>query len=208
VARPKVPLIDRQVAIATALALIDRDGLEAFSTRRLAAALGVNAPSLYHHFRDKQAILDGVRTLIALESDLAAPVRPGTTWQERIRASAVAYRELLLRHPNVAPLMHPASFDRPLGVTMREDAAAMLLAAGVPADLVHPLLDSTELLAYASALVNPEQRPAADRLVLAPGERAPALRRALGAAPATAQEVFEVQLDVLLTGWTERIRGR
>ena len=58
--RPRQPVLSRERIVTAALALIDADGLGAFSTRRLAAALGVQGPSLYHHFANRDAILDAV----------------------------------------------------------------------------------------------------------------------------------------------------
>lgn len=203
-ARPSTPLIDRDVAVATALDLIDEHGLEALSVRRLAAALGVSAASLYHHFRDKQEILDRVRMRIALESDLGAPA-PDGTWQDHVRAATNAYRALLLSHPNMAPLMHPNAQDRPFALRMREPVVATMFAAGLPDHLVHPIVDSVELLAYASAVLDPDQRPAVERIEITDADGVPALARAVAAAPATAQETFDLQLDALLTGWTELV---
>ena len=52
-ARPAKPLISRSAAIHAAIEIIDADGLGTFSLPRLAAHMGVRAPSLYHHFRNK-----------------------------------------------------------------------------------------------------------------------------------------------------------
>jgi AcrR family transcriptional regulator len=206
-ARPKVPLIDRDAATAKALDLIDRDGLDSFSTRRLAAELNVKSASLYHHFRDKAAILDAVRLRIARGTDLAAPISDDATWQDVVRGAAFDYRQMLLRHPNVAPLMHPSSFEQ-FGLVLRERVAAKLLDDAVPPDLVYAIIDSVELLAYSSAALNPEQRPATERLVIRAEDHSPALAKAIAAAPRAAEVVFLAQLDAVLVGWTEAIRRR
>ena len=54
------PLLHREAIIAAARELIVADGLEALSLRRLAARLGVTAPALYAHVRDKQDLLRAV----------------------------------------------------------------------------------------------------------------------------------------------------
>ena len=56
-ARPRSPLISRETAIRAGLEVIDELGLDAFSLPLLAKRLGVKAPSLYHHFRDKSDVL-------------------------------------------------------------------------------------------------------------------------------------------------------
>ncbi|WP_217146263.1 TetR/AcrR family transcriptional regulator, partial [Streptomyces sp. AC627_RSS907] len=48
-ARPRKPLLSRERIVTAALALVDAEGLQAVSTRRLAAELGVSGPSLYNH---------------------------------------------------------------------------------------------------------------------------------------------------------------
>src|SRR5690242_17679722 len=59
-ARPRRPMLSRALIIETALEIIDREGLDALSTRRLATELAVRAPSLYNHFATKEEILDAV----------------------------------------------------------------------------------------------------------------------------------------------------
>ena len=200
-ARPRVPLIERSAVVATALAIIDRDGLDGFSIRKIASELGVNGASLYHHFRDKDAILHGVRLLIVRESDLAQPPAAGESWPDSLRRMTLGYREALLRHPTAIPLMAPNILLRPFSLSLRDSIADTLLAGGGPAELTLPIIDSVESLVYASALLNPEQLGPRARLPLLPTDEVPSLARALVAAPTSAQATFDVQLDALIGGW-------
>ncbi|MEU9107068.1 TetR/AcrR family transcriptional regulator [Streptomyces xanthophaeus] len=70
-ARPRKPLLSRALIVEAARALVDAEGLEAVSTRRLAAALGVSGPSLYNHFRTKDEILDAVADSVSERVDLS-----------------------------------------------------------------------------------------------------------------------------------------
>ncbi|MGO4459170.1 TetR/AcrR family transcriptional regulator [Streptomyces sp. M-16] len=70
-ARPRKPLLSRDRIVEAAGALVDAEGLEAVSTRRLAAALGVSGPSLYNHFRTKDAILEAVADAVSARVDLS-----------------------------------------------------------------------------------------------------------------------------------------
>ena len=54
------PKLSRDRLAAAALALIDRDGLEACSTRKLGAALGVEAMAIYHHFASRDELLNAI----------------------------------------------------------------------------------------------------------------------------------------------------
>jgi AcrR family transcriptional regulator len=83
------------------LALIDADGLAAFSLRSLAKVLNVSAPALYWHFADRNAILAEVVALVVAN----VTPRGAMTWQEFLRQLIRSYREALHRHPNAAPLL-------------------------------------------------------------------------------------------------------
>ena len=64
-ARPSKPLISRASAVQASIEIIDAEGLDAFSLPRLAKHMGVRAPSLYHHFADKNEILTAIARHIA-----------------------------------------------------------------------------------------------------------------------------------------------
>src|ERR1044072_1637250 len=75
-ARPTKPLISKDACAKAALEIIDAEGLDALSLERLAKEIGVRAPSLYHHFADKAAILARGGRLLALEVPGAAEQAP------------------------------------------------------------------------------------------------------------------------------------
>lgn len=206
--RPKTPLIDRDEAIIKALSIIDLEGLDAFSIRRLGKELGVNGASLYHHFKDKDDILHGVRRLILLETGVH--LRPSRTapWQKHVTKSVESYRAALLRHPNAAPLMTRAQVSGSAQAA-REYVLAKMVDDGVPLSLTHPILDSVETLAFGSALVNPQQDGANARLALLPDMQTPLLKASLRAGPRSPDKLFRLQLEALLAGWTTLVeRGQ
>lgn len=95
-ATARTPLSEQRIHLA-ALELVDRDGLDRLSMRRLAAELGVEAMSLYHHVADKGAVLDGVVAAVLDEMQLpeAGP------WDERALVVVSELRRVVLAHPNV-----------------------------------------------------------------------------------------------------------
>jgi AcrR family transcriptional regulator len=125
--------ITRELILATALEIIDRDGAGALSMRRLAAALDRDPMILYRHASGKAALLDGVvETVLAqLHVDPADP-----DWTAQLRAVARAYRGLALAHPNVVPLLVTRPLATPLALRPRgtlrplEDLLALLTRAG------------------------------------------------------------------------------
>ncbi|WP_241661247.1 TetR/AcrR family transcriptional regulator [Thermomonospora catenispora] len=92
----RAPLTHDRI-IATAIELIEREGAQALSMRRIGAELGVAAMSLYNHVPGKEAVLDGIadRILGGLEVDPA----PEADWRDRARRLAHAFRAAAHRHP-------------------------------------------------------------------------------------------------------------
>ena len=105
--------ITREVVLAAALDIVDRDGADALSMRRLAHALDRDPMILYRHAANKAAVLDGVaETVLAqLKVDPADP-----DWQAQLRAVARRYRALALAHPHVVPLLVTRPLATPLAL--------------------------------------------------------------------------------------------
>jgi AcrR family transcriptional regulator len=125
--------ITRELVLATALELIDRDGADALSMRRLGAALDRDPMILYRHAPGKAALLDGVVEIVLsqLKVDPADP-----DWAAQLRAVARDYRALALAHPNVVPLLVTRPLATPLALRPRgtlrplEDILTLLTRAG------------------------------------------------------------------------------
>ena len=125
--------ITQEVVFATALEMIDREGADALSMRRLGAALGRDPMILYRRAPGKAALLDGVvETMLAqLRIDPTDP-----DWAAQLRAVARDYRALALAHPNVVPLLVTRPLATPLALRPRgtlrplEDVLDLLTRAG------------------------------------------------------------------------------
>jgi AcrR family transcriptional regulator len=125
--------ITRDVVLAAALELIDRDGADSLSMRRLARAVNRDPMVLYRHTPNKAALLDGVAEIVLaqLKVDPADP-----DWAGQLRAIARDYRRLALAHPRVVPLLVTRPLATPLALrppgTLRplEDVLALLTRAG------------------------------------------------------------------------------
>lgn len=100
--RPREPLT-RDRIVQAAVRIMDAEGLEAVTMRRIGRELGVEAMSLYNHVADKEAILAGV--VEAVLADFEFPDGVDGEWAEQGRATARAWRDLLKAHPNVITLM-------------------------------------------------------------------------------------------------------
>ena len=111
-AKRSVPLSKTEI-FSKALQIIDAEGIEALTMRRLASDLGVEAMSLYHHVPNKEALLDGVVELALTAQAPAAPPL-ADDWKVTVVAAVCGFRRALIAHPNVLPHMitHPPSSPR------------------------------------------------------------------------------------------------
>ena len=94
--------IDRRNVLETALRVIDQEGLDTLTMRRLAEELDVDPMTIHHHAKGKDGLLDGVAELLWEEIE-----RPGRTHDpaEVLRTLAHSVRDLFHRHPDAAPLV-------------------------------------------------------------------------------------------------------
>ena len=122
--------LSRDRALAAAVALADAEGLKALTMRRLAAELGVEAMSLYHHLPGKEGLLDGLAETVVGEID-AAVARTGrsTDWRTSLRNRFLAARQVMLRHPWAPGLLSSRS-TIPFAVYAYYDAIVATLTDG------------------------------------------------------------------------------
>ena len=125
--------------------LLEEEGPEALTMRRLAERLGIRAPSLYKHLPDKAALEAAIiatgfeEAAAAFEDAVDGATSGGTANGDAARggaaavsALAAAYREFALAHPHLYRLMHDGPLPRrhlPAGVEERA-AAPVLRVAG------------------------------------------------------------------------------
>jgi AcrR family transcriptional regulator len=149
-ARPTTPLIDKQVAVKTALKIIDTEGLDAISMRALAERLGVASPSLYYHFQNKDELLQAVCSLIFV--GIPVPDERTEHWPDFISRTALNTRQIILQHPNALPLM--ARFTpREVVPHIYERFGTLLLKRGIPIDMVSVVISALDTLVIGSATV-------------------------------------------------------
>ncbi|HEY5856618.1 MAG TPA: TetR/AcrR family transcriptional regulator C-terminal domain-containing protein [Aldersonia sp.] len=201
--------------VRSALAIIDRDGVDALTMRRLGDAMGRDPMGLYRHIPNKGEVLDGVAELVfdELSVDTTDP-----DWASQLRAVARDFRGLALAHPKVVPLLVTRPLSTPLGLrppgTLRplEDVLTLLTRAGFTGvDALHiyralfGFLYGHVLNELQELVERPEETDEVLRLGLhrLPINEFPLLREL---APALASydgpAELERGLDILLTGLT------
>lgn len=200
--------------LAEALRLVDVEGLDALTMRRLGRELGVEAMSVYHHVPGKEALLGGIVELIVLEIEVADAT--DGSWQETSRRTLRSYRKAALAHPHAFPLFT----TRPLntqGALRRMDATfGVLRAAGFDDRGVIAAfrLGAGFVRGFALEEINARalgrQPPSAEGRV--PGDLAdedfPNLSAlAASLASADADELFEIGVEAIIAGMQARLDG-
>ena len=156
--RPSKPLISRAAAVEASIEIIDSDGLDAFSLPKLATYLGVRAPSLYHHFADKNEILAEIARAIAVGAFVKPRRPPGADWPEYFVTLALTFRQSVLRHRNAVPVL-VEHLPRDVVADSFEAAARHLSESGVPARLHVQILDGVETICIGTVLVEAMREP-------------------------------------------------
>ena len=202
------PPLSRARVVAEAIALADEQGLAALSMRGLAARLGVEAMSLYHHVAGKEALLDAM--VDAVFGELHLPV-VGGDWRAQLRERSVSGRSVLLRHRWAVGLMDSRRTPGPENLAHHDAVLGCLAAQGfslAAAGTAFALLDAhlygfmqqevnlpfegeADLAALGAELLGPEVRAAY------PHFTAFAEGRALQPGYSFGNE-FEVTLDLVL----------
>ncbi|MFF2461864.1 TetR/AcrR family transcriptional regulator [Streptomyces mirabilis] len=186
---------------AAALRLIDAEGVDALTMRKLATTLDANPMSLYHHVPNKGALLRGVARTVGAQ--FRTVTLEDAAWQERIRLLATDFRTLAHRHPNLmAYSFSQSDFIQP------EDPfwaalTATLDAAGVPHSEIRPIaaLMCAVVIGVLTAELNGALHQWSNLEPTAPvaGEDRPA-----DAGPEE-DRMFRLVLDTIITGLDSRL---
>lgn len=148
--RPTQPKLSRDAIARAALALIDRDGSQGASIRRVADRLKVHPTSLYNHVPNLAALVEDVRALVSARID-SSYLRE-REWEEDLLLWARSYRDAFRRHPKTIPLLMSQSSSAPLLMSQYEDFAIAAERVGWSSDDILPLLTAFESFIIGSVL--------------------------------------------------------
>jgi TetR/AcrR family tetracycline transcriptional repressor len=197
--------VDRDGAVRVALRLLDADGLDKLTLRRIATELGVQAPALYWHFASKRALLDHVTdAMVAPHLDAVPPPAPDQPWDAWLATLAAALRRALLAHRDGARVASGAGLVGAAGLgQFVERTTAALHAAGFPAP--QAVRAAGALMAFVIGRTVEEQTLPADEAgaVALLATRMPTVARALRESAArgdTQDDAFTYSLTIFLTG--------
>jgi TetR/AcrR family transcriptional regulator, tetracycline repressor protein len=156
--------LDRQRIVAEAVALLDAEGLDGVTTRRLAARLGVQSPTLYWHLPNKAALVTAIAdAILDQEFGEMSPPEPDQHWQDWLTGLAERLRRALLAHPDGARVISASQ----LSVTMAaisELAMSTLVARGIPLRQARVIVLTVERFTVGHVLEEQVARPDAEAL--------------------------------------------
>ncbi|GCE46236.1 hypothetical protein KTH_11050 [Thermosporothrix hazakensis] len=150
--------------------------------RKLGAALGVEAMSLYNHIKNKEDLLDGVIEMLLLQATY--PERPNVSPYVELWDFAHAYRDVLRAHPRALPLVATRQLRTEPALAILERLVATLHRANVTGEQAlyavnsfagfivgHTFFDVTEIIAPSTS----EEDDTAERWGRLPAKRYPHL---------------------------------
>jgi TetR/AcrR family tetracycline transcriptional repressor len=169
-----MPVSQEQI-VDTAMTLLERDGIEGVSFRKLAGALGVAAPTLYWHIDSKRRLLDLMAERLSVEADRRVSVvpDPDELWWEWLERRTSAMYDVLVSHRD-APRVMAGNRPTVAALPAIESALAALVDAGFePAEAVEVVV---MLGAFATGCALERQAEAERGLGQHDGELGPAIR--------------------------------
>ncbi|MBU2662168.1 TetR/AcrR family transcriptional regulator C-terminal domain-containing protein [Actinoplanes bogorensis] len=168
--------LDRQRIVTEAVALLDAEGLDAVTTRKLAARLGVQSPTLYWHVPNKAALVTAIADAI-LDQEFATTAAGGKEeeataaggededqpWPQWLTGLAERLRRALLAHPDGARVVSSAQLSRTMAA-ISEQAMSTLVAQGIPLRQARVIVLTVERFTVGHVLEEQAARPDAAAL--------------------------------------------
>jgi len=186
--------LNLDVITRAAVQLLDDVGLAELSTRRLAAKLGVQSPTLYWHVTNKAQLLDLVAEAICAD---AFDVDATLGWRDQLSSGLRQFRALLLAHRDAAALLRERPPTGPHRLAHLETTARILLEAGFSPDDAAGISRLLSAHMLDSAQAEPCPAPMANYPNLS--RLAPAFGRL------SDTDLFELGVTVILDGLEHRL---
>ncbi|MEW2357641.1 TetR/AcrR family transcriptional regulator C-terminal domain-containing protein [Spirillospora sp. NPDC029432] len=142
--------LTRELIVEAALRVLDAEGLDAVTMRRVAQELGTGPASLYAHFANKDELLEEMLDLIAAEITLPEP--DAARWQEQVKEVAREIREVWRGHRDIARASLGTIPTGPNQLRIAEGQLAIMRAGGVPPRIAALALDSLGLFIDADVI--------------------------------------------------------
>jgi AcrR family transcriptional regulator len=188
--------------LLAALDLVDREGIDALTMRRLGRELGVEAMSLYGYVKSKQDLIEGVVEQVFRQMPLVVP--GPSRWQDRLRRHAAHYRSVLLDHPNTVRLVAGRPLITEGTAAFVDSALAELRSMGLDLAIANRVLGviASFTLGHVAEQVGDASRERTSRPFrdAANIDRFPNVAAVGDMKPTDYDEEFELGLDFIIAG--------
>jgi AcrR family transcriptional regulator len=204
--------LDREAVVDAALRVLDAEGLDAVTIRRVAHELGTSGTALYTYVHDKDELIDLLLDRVIGEIDVSL-IPADLPWPEQVRAIAREMRRVFASHRDIARATLARVPQGENALTMMDGALGRLRAAGVPDEVIALGVDLLALyvgsVSYEETLM--EFSPGFVGELRAYFEQLPQDRFsnivALADALTSSADRFEFGLDVIVRGLASRAAG-
>ena len=202
-ADPQRAPLTREKIVDAALTLLERDGLQGISMRKLAQELDAGAATLYWHVGDKEQLLNLLLDRIVGENQVPDP--DPENWQEQLKVFARATRQMFKNRRDAAQLSMGRIPSGPNSLPMMERTLALLASAALPPRVISYAADMFALyvgaFAYEESMPPPDVEQMGAFLKTLPPEQYPLMTGLADDLMAgDPDERFEWALDLLIAG--------
>lgn len=159
--RPAKAPLSEEAVVDAALAILQGDGLEAVTMRRVAAALDTGAASLYVYVSGREGLLQGMLSRVISTITLETP--DAGRWRAQLHALLQRLRHALVAHPGIAAITLTDSPTTESVLLLTENLLGILLAGELDAQDAAWACDIFVLLAMATAREDDVRRPGGGR---------------------------------------------
>jgi AcrR family transcriptional regulator len=127
--RPAKPPLSEAAVIDAALAVLQSEGLDAVTMRRVAAALDTGAASLYVYVSGREGLLRAMQDRIVATIELETP--DPARWRDQLHGLLDRGRQALIAHPGIAATLMAEPPTTPASLRLVENLLGILLAGGL-----------------------------------------------------------------------------
>ena len=195
--------------VKAALVLMEEEGPDAFSVRKLGAKFGCDPMAVLYHFKSKNGVERAMADAINAE---ITPVDPTASWRARLTDLAFQYRGLALKYPQTFPLLMRFWITGPADYRHAEMIYQALADAGLND---RQMVDTcfgwyASLLGLAAAEVGGLLKPATPEIIAEidrlPSADYPAMARLLTAfADQQSGRAYESMVETILDGIEQKL---
>jgi TetR/AcrR family tetracycline transcriptional repressor len=155
--KPRSPRIEPEAVVRAGLEILDEEGLERVTLRQIASKLGVQAPALYWHFKDKRDIIDDMAQAILKDGgfeDLEIPLDKDA-WADWLTQTSHSLRKTMISHREGARIVAGATFRSNAMLRLKSISTKVMNNAGF--DPLHASMAVETVINYVWGYVIEEQ---------------------------------------------------